>query len=146
MDAPLPSGSDSDSEDSLVTDREVGVGRARAAGRGARPRSPGTDAHRAPQLQDAFSRGLLKPGLNVVLEGPKKAVNDVVSLGAGSGVLGREMSTRNRCAWVAECFSQDGRNLRVVKSVSSPLGCWGLPFVGWPSTLGLGETYEGFPS
>lgn len=37
------------------------------------------------QLQDAFSRGLLKPGLNVVLEGPKKAVNDVVSSGAWSG-------------------------------------------------------------
>uniref|UniRef100_H0WL98 EBNA1 binding protein 2 n=1 Tax=Otolemur garnettii TaxID=30611 RepID=H0WL98_OTOGA len=46
-------GSDSDSDNSLVTDRE---------------------------LQDAFSRGLLKPGLNVVLEGPKKAVNDVNGL------------------------------------------------------------------
>ncbi|KAM7099460.1 putative rRNA-processing protein EBP2 [Molossus nigricans] len=53
MDTPLPSGSDSDSEDSLVTDRE---------------------------LQDAFSQGLLKPGLNVVLAGPKKAVNDVNGL------------------------------------------------------------------
>nr|XP_020031321.1 probable rRNA-processing protein EBP2 [Castor canadensis] len=53
MDTPPLSGSDSDSEDSLVTDRE---------------------------LQDAFSRGLLKPGLNVVLEGRKKAVNDVSGL------------------------------------------------------------------
>lgn len=54
MDTPLPSGSDSsDSEESLVTDRE---------------------------LQDAFSQGLLKPGLNVVLEGPKKAVNNVNGL------------------------------------------------------------------
>lgn len=32
------------------------------------------------ELQDAFSRGLLKPGLNVVLEKPKKAVNDVNGL------------------------------------------------------------------
>ncbi|KAM5248672.1 putative rRNA-processing protein EBP2 [Ctenodactylus gundi] len=53
MDTPPLSGSDSDSDDSLVTDRE---------------------------LQDAFSRGLLKPGLNVVLEGPKKAVNNVSGL------------------------------------------------------------------
>uniref|UniRef100_A0AC11DEE0 EBNA1 binding protein 2 n=1 Tax=Ovis aries TaxID=9940 RepID=A0AC11DEE0_SHEEP len=53
MDTPPLSGSDSDSDDSLVTDRE---------------------------LQEAFSRGLLKPGLNVVLEGPKKAVNDVNGL------------------------------------------------------------------
>uniref|UniRef100_A0A8C5NXH7 EBNA1 binding protein 2 n=1 Tax=Jaculus jaculus TaxID=51337 RepID=A0A8C5NXH7_JACJA len=53
MDTPPLSGSDSDSDDSLVSDRE---------------------------LQDAFSRGLLKPGLNVVLEGPKKAVNDVNGL------------------------------------------------------------------
>lgn len=45
--------SDSESEESLVSDRE---------------------------LQDAFSRGLLKPGLNVVLERPKKAVNDVNGL------------------------------------------------------------------
>lgn len=52
MDTPPLSGSDSDSDDS-VTDRE---------------------------LQDAFSRGLLKPGLNVVLEGPKKTVNDVNGL------------------------------------------------------------------
>lgn len=80
-----------------------------------------------------------------MLEGPKKAVNDVVSLGAGSGVLGREMSTRNRCAWVAECFSQEGRNLRAVESVIPPWGIGGY-YVGWPSTLGLGETYEGFPS
>lgn len=34
MDTPPLSGSDSDSDDSLVTDREVGVGRARGAGRG----------------------------------------------------------------------------------------------------------------
>uniref|UniRef100_A0A5F4W0V0 EBNA1 binding protein 2 n=1 Tax=Callithrix jacchus TaxID=9483 RepID=A0A5F4W0V0_CALJA len=53
MDTPPLSGSESESDDSLVTDRE---------------------------LQDAFSRGLLKPGLNVVLEGPKKAVNDVNGL------------------------------------------------------------------
>ncbi|XP_006886679.1 PREDICTED: probable rRNA-processing protein EBP2 [Elephantulus edwardii] len=53
MDTPPVSGSDSESEDSFVTDRE---------------------------LQDAFSRGLLKPGLNVVLEGPKKATNDVTGL------------------------------------------------------------------
>eukprot|EP00069_Balaena_mysticetus_P014787 bmy_22395T0 len=53
MDTPPLSGSDSDSDDSLVTDKE---------------------------LQEAFSRGLLKPGLNVVLEGPKKAVNDVNGL------------------------------------------------------------------
>ncbi|XP_006839714.1 PREDICTED: probable rRNA-processing protein EBP2 isoform X2 [Chrysochloris asiatica] len=53
MDTPPVSGTDSDSDDSLVTDRE---------------------------LQDAFSRGLLKPGLNVVLEGPKKAANDVAGL------------------------------------------------------------------
>ncbi|XP_075411042.1 putative rRNA-processing protein EBP2 [Tenrec ecaudatus] len=53
MDTPPASGSDSDSDDSLVTDRE---------------------------LQEAFSRGLLKPGLNVVLEGPKKAANDVTGL------------------------------------------------------------------
>ncbi|XP_006153793.1 probable rRNA-processing protein EBP2 [Tupaia chinensis] len=53
MDTPPLSESDSDSDDSLVTDRE---------------------------LQDAFSRGLLKPGLNVVLEGPKKAANDVNGL------------------------------------------------------------------
>lgn len=50
---PPLSGSDSDSDESLVTDRE---------------------------LQDAFSQGLLKPGLNVVLEGPKKAVNNVNGL------------------------------------------------------------------
>lgn len=54
-------------------------------GAGGGPRSPVPTADCAPQLQDAFSRGLLKPGLNVVLEGPKKAVNDVVSSGAGSG-------------------------------------------------------------
>lgn len=53
MDTPPLSGSDSDSEESLVTDKE---------------------------LQDAFSAGLLKPGLNVVLEGPKKAANDVNGL------------------------------------------------------------------
>ncbi|KAB1268519.1 putative rRNA-processing protein EBP2 [Camelus dromedarius] len=53
MDTPPLSGSDSDSDDSLVTDKE---------------------------LQEAFSRGLLKPGLNVVLEGSKKAVNDVNGL------------------------------------------------------------------
>lgn len=53
MDTPPLSGSDSDSDDSLVTDRE---------------------------LQDAFSRGLLKAGLNVVLEGPKRAVNNVNGL------------------------------------------------------------------
>lgn len=53
MDTPPLSGSESESEESLVTDRE---------------------------LQDAFSRGLLKPGLNVVLEGPKKALNDVNGL------------------------------------------------------------------
>lgn len=51
------------------------------------------------QLQAAFSRGLLKPGLNVVLEGPKKAVNDVVSSGARSGGLRRDIGTRNCCAW-----------------------------------------------
>ncbi|XP_048207041.1 probable rRNA-processing protein EBP2 [Perognathus longimembris pacificus] len=53
MDTPPLSGSGSDSEDSVVTDRE---------------------------LQNAFARGLLKPGLNVVLEGPKKAVNNVNGL------------------------------------------------------------------
>ncbi|XP_054994395.1 probable rRNA-processing protein EBP2 [Sorex araneus] len=53
MDTPPLSGSDSESEESLVTDKE---------------------------LQDAFSLGMLKPGLNVVLEGPKKAVNDVNGL------------------------------------------------------------------
>lgn len=53
MDTPPLSSSDSESEESLASDRE---------------------------LQDAFSRGLLKPGLNVVLEGPKKAVNDVNGL------------------------------------------------------------------
>uniref|UniRef100_H2N7Q8 EBNA1 binding protein 2 n=2 Tax=Pongo abelii TaxID=9601 RepID=H2N7Q8_PONAB len=53
MDTPPLSDSESESDESLVTDRE---------------------------LQDAFSRGLLKPGLNVVLEGPKKAVNDVNGL------------------------------------------------------------------
>lgn len=53
MDTPPLSGSVSDSEESLVTDKE---------------------------LQDAFSAGLLKPGLNVVLEGPKKAANDVNGL------------------------------------------------------------------
>ncbi|XP_055986856.1 probable rRNA-processing protein EBP2 [Sorex fumeus] len=53
MDTPPLSGSDSESEESLVADQE---------------------------LQDAFSQGLLKPGLNVVLEGPKKAVNDVSGL------------------------------------------------------------------
>ncbi|XP_036925518.1 probable rRNA-processing protein EBP2 [Sturnira hondurensis] len=53
MDNALLSGSDSDSEDSFVTDKE---------------------------LQDAFSRGLLKPGLNAVLEAPKRAVNDVNGL------------------------------------------------------------------
>lgn len=36
-------------------------------------------------MQDAFSRGLLKAGLNVVLEKPKKAVNDVVSSREGRG-------------------------------------------------------------
>lgn len=83
MDTPLPSGSDSDSEESLVTDREVSASRARVAGQVGRGTSslPCTDADRALQLQDAFSRGLLKPGLNVVLEGPKKAVNNVVSRG-----------------------------------------------------------------
>ncbi|XP_004591725.2 probable rRNA-processing protein EBP2 [Ochotona princeps] len=53
MDTPPLSGSDSDSDESLVADQE---------------------------LQDAFSRGLLKPGLNVVLQGPKKAVNNVNGL------------------------------------------------------------------
>ncbi|CAH6790769.1 probable rRNA-processing protein EBP2 [Phodopus roborovskii] len=53
MDTPPLSDSDAESEESLVSDRE---------------------------LQDAFSRGLLKPGLNVVLEKPKKAVNDVNGL------------------------------------------------------------------
>lgn len=36
-------------------------------------------------MQDAFTRGLLKPGLNVVLEKPKKAVNDEVSSCEGPG-------------------------------------------------------------
>lgn len=78
------------------------------------------------QLQDAFSRGLLKPGLNVVLEGPKKAVNDVVSSGARSGVLGREISTRNGCAWVTQFLFQERRNLRIVKRVNYLSGYWGL--------------------
>lgn len=30
------------------------------------------------QLQEAFSKGLLKPGLNVPLLEPKKAINNVV--------------------------------------------------------------------
>ncbi|XP_003128129.1 probable rRNA-processing protein EBP2 [Sus scrofa] len=64
MDTPPLSGSDSDSDDSLVTDRE---------------------------LQDAFSRGLLKPGLNVVLEGPKKAVNDVNGLKQCLGEFKRDL-------------------------------------------------------
>ncbi|KAM7339016.1 hypothetical protein ACRRTK_002500 [Alexandromys fortis] len=51
MDTPLLS--DSESEESLVSDQE---------------------------LQDAFSRGLLKPGLNVVLQKQKKAVNEVNDL------------------------------------------------------------------
>ncbi|XP_025062764.1 probable rRNA-processing protein EBP2 [Alligator sinensis] len=45
--------SGSESEESLVTDRE---------------------------LQEAFSRGALKPGLNIVLEGKKKALNNVDGL------------------------------------------------------------------
>ncbi|MCV4690733.1 hypothetical protein OFC38_31785, partial [Escherichia coli] len=49
MDTPPLSDSDSGSDECLASDQE---------------------------LQDAFSRGLLKPGLNVVLEKPKKAVND----------------------------------------------------------------------
>ncbi|XP_028938034.1 probable rRNA-processing protein EBP2 [Ornithorhynchus anatinus] len=32
------------------------------------------------ELQEAFSKGILKPGLNVVLEGPKKKVNNVDGL------------------------------------------------------------------
>lgn len=38
----------------------------------------------SPQLQEAFSRGALKPGLNVVLEERPKRRNDAVS-GAFSG-------------------------------------------------------------
>lgn len=53
MDTPPLSESDSESDACLASDQE---------------------------LQDAFSRGLLKPGLNVVLEKPKKAVNDVSGL------------------------------------------------------------------
>lgn len=49
MDTPPLSDSDSGSDECLASDQE---------------------------LQDAFTRGLLKPGLNVVLEKPKKAVND----------------------------------------------------------------------
>lgn len=93
MDTPPLSGSDSDSDDSLVTDREVGVSRAGGLGAGEALTPLVLTADLVLQLQDAFSRGLLKPGLNVVLEGPKKAVNDVVSSGARSGVLGREIST-----------------------------------------------------
>lgn len=33
-----------------------------------------------PQLQEAFAKGLLKPGMNVLLNKPKKLVNSVVSL------------------------------------------------------------------
>ncbi|EHB01389.1 Putative rRNA-processing protein EBP2 [Heterocephalus glaber] len=62
MDTPL-SGSDSDSDDSLVTDRE---------------------------LQDAFSCGLLKPGLNVMLKGPKKAMNNM------NGLNGPEPTPQNK--------------------------------------------------
>lgn len=32
------------------------------------------------QLQEAFAKGLLKPGMNVLLDKPKKLVNSVVSL------------------------------------------------------------------
>lgn len=32
------------------------------------------------QLQEAFSKGLLKPGMNVLLNKPRKLVNSVVSL------------------------------------------------------------------
>lgn len=42
-------------------------------------------------MQDAFSRGLLKPGLNVVLEGPKKAVNDVNGLKQCLGEFKRDL-------------------------------------------------------
>lgn len=50
MDNALLSGSDSDSEDSFVTDKEVGVSRAGGAGRGRRPYSPGTDSRSCPAV------------------------------------------------------------------------------------------------
>lgn len=53
MDTPLLSDWDEESEGSLVLDQE---------------------------LQEAFSQVLLKPGLSVVLERPKKAVNDANGL------------------------------------------------------------------
>ena len=120
MDNALLSGSDSDSEDSFVTDKEVGVSRAgRELGAGGGLIPPVLTADPALQLQDAFSRGLLKPGLNAVLEAPKKAVNDVVSSGARSGA-------RNGWAWVAEFLSKEGRNMRIVKRVHYLLRNWGL--------------------
>lgn len=39
----------------------------------------------SPQLQEAFSRGALKPGLNVVLEERPKRRNDAVSGARGAG-------------------------------------------------------------
>lgn len=50
MDTPPLSGSDSESEDSLVTDREVGVSRARGAGRGGRSPLPGADCRLCPAV------------------------------------------------------------------------------------------------
>lgn len=85
-----------------------------------------TDCRCVLQLQDAFSRGLLKPGLNVVLEGPKKTVNDLVSAGAGQLVLGNGMRTRQCYAW-RPILVPGRRNLCKAKRVDYLSGYLGVP-------------------
>lgn len=84
------------------------------------PYSPVLTAGCVLQLQDAFSRGLLKPGLNVVLEGPKKAVNDVVSGAPGRGYSAVGCASGSVVLRRPEFFSRERRSLCVAKTVTCP--------------------------
>lgn len=75
---------DSGSEDSSLSDSEVSP--VPAPRGGLAPALLLTLLLFSPQLQEAFAKGALKPGLNVVLEGRPKQPNDVVSVLAEKSV------------------------------------------------------------
>lgn len=84
--------SDSGSEDSSLSDSEVSPEPAPRGGLAPAPLPVPlptlfpTLFPFSPQLQEAFAKGALKPGLNVVLEARPKKPNDVVSVLAGKPV------------------------------------------------------------
>lgn len=77
--------SDSGSEDSSLSDSEVSPEPVPWGGLAPAPLLAPllTLFPFSPQLQEAFAKGALKPGLNVVLEARPKKPNDVVSVLAG---------------------------------------------------------------